>query len=132
MGIGGGPIATPTSTSTSTDSITAPTQSTATLRIRRSSTFTSPWSAALLVLGLLGLAISGTIFAFRSAPTSAMGGPPAQSAGVIVHSAPAELTGLQVRGQPERWSSTEAKAVQEERQGDMNFNIRAYKSAMNW
>ena len=82
------------------------------------------------MLGLLGLAISGTVFAFRAAPTSPTGPPPAQSAAVLVQPTTAEPAGLMVRGQPERWSSIEAKAVQEERQGDMNFNIRAYKSAM--
>jgi hypothetical protein len=103
----------------------------ATPGLRRNAAFTSPWSAALLVLGLLGLAVSGTLFAFRAAPSSPTGGPPAQSAAVVGHPLPAtELTGLMVRGQPERWSSAEARAVQEEKQGDLNFNVKAYKSAI--
>jgi hypothetical protein len=120
------PTATPSAPSTPT--IASPP---APSRRRRHSTFTSPWSATLLVLGLLGLAISGTLFAFRPAPSSPTGGRAAESAAVVVLPVPAaELTGLLVRGQPERWSSAEAKAVQEKRQGDMDFNLKAYRSAM--
>jgi hypothetical protein len=119
------PFPTPTRTiATSRMSRTTPASS-----LRRGSAFTSPWSAALLVLGLLGLAISGTVFAFRAAPTSPTGPPPAQSAAVLTQRIAATPTQLLVRGQPMRWSQTEAKAVQEKRAGDF-YNRDDYKAAM--